>query len=56
VALVHQRGRLHGTEDWLEWHYGLVYTVAEGRIRRIQLYDTPEQALEAAGLRDRPAL
>jgi hypothetical protein len=31
-------------------HYGIVYTVEEGLIRRADFYVPPEQALEAAGL------
>ncbi len=50
VALVHQRGRPHGSKAWLELHYGLLYTVEEGLIRRVEVYGTPEETLEAAGL------
>jgi hypothetical protein len=53
VVVLHQRGRLRGTQDWVELlHYGQVHTVEEGLIRRVQLYATPEEALEAAGLRE----
>jgi ketosteroid isomerase-like protein len=52
VILCHQRGRLQDSQAWVELDYGLVYTVEEGLIRRIQVYDTPEEALEAAGLRE----
>jgi len=52
VALVHQRGRLHESEAWVEAHTGLVYTVEEGLIRRVQVHGTHEEALEAAGLRE----
>ena len=52
MAVAHQRGRLQDSQTWVETFYGLVYTVEEGLIRRIQVYDTPEEALVAAGLRD----
>jgi ketosteroid isomerase-like protein len=50
VAVVHQRGRPHGGDAWVEMRYGLVYTVQRGLIRRVQVYATPEEALEATGL------
>ena len=52
VVLARQRGRLRGTQDWVELYYGLIYTVEDGLIRRVQVYETPEEALEAAGLRE----
>ena len=50
VEITRQRGRLRGSDSWIEWRYGIVYTVEEGLIRRGKLYGTPEEALEAAGL------
>jgi ketosteroid isomerase-like protein len=52
VVHARQRGRLRGTEDWVELDYGLVYTVTDGLIRRVQVYATLDEALEAAGLRE----
>jgi ketosteroid isomerase-like protein len=52
VATFHQRGKLRDSDSWVEMHYGFVYTVEEGLIMRTELYATPEEALEAAGLRD----
>jgi ketosteroid isomerase-like protein len=50
VAVVHQRGRLQGSDSWVEMHYGIVYTVADGHVRRAQVYATPDEALSAVGL------
>ena len=50
VVTLHQRGKPRGSDSWVDMHYGLVYTVEEGLIRRAQFYATPEEALEAAGL------
>jgi ketosteroid isomerase-like protein len=50
VVLLHQRGRPHGSDSWVEMDYGMVYTVERGLISRAIFYATPEQALEAAGL------
>jgi ketosteroid isomerase-like protein len=52
VVTLHQRGKPRGSDSWVDMHYGLVYTVEEGLISRIEFYATPEEALEAAGLRE----
>jgi ketosteroid isomerase-like protein len=52
VAMLHQRGKPHDSDSWVEMHYGIVYTVEEGLISGARFYATPEEALEAAGLRD----
>jgi ketosteroid isomerase-like protein len=52
VVTLHQRGRPHGSDSWVEMDYGLVYTIEEGLISRSDFYATPERALEAAGLRE----
>ena len=52
VATLHQRGKPHGSDSWVEMDYGLVYTVEEGLITRGDFYATPEKALKAAGLRE----
>ena len=52
VATMHQRGKPHGSDAWVAIDYGIVYTVEEGLIRRGKLYPSPEEALEAAGVRD----
>jgi ketosteroid isomerase-like protein len=45
-----QRGRLRGSESWVEFRYGLINTVEGGKITRIHAYSTQKEALEAAGL------
>jgi ketosteroid isomerase-like protein len=50
VATMHQRGKPHGSDSWVELNYGIVYTVEKGLIRRADFYAPPENALEAAGL------
>jgi ketosteroid isomerase-like protein len=52
VVTLHQRGRPRGSESWVEMDYGLVYTVEEGLISRVEFHATPDGALEAAGLRE----
>jgi ketosteroid isomerase-like protein len=50
VVTLHQRGKPHGSDSWVEMDYGLVYTVEEGLISRADFYATPEKAVKAAGL------
>jgi ketosteroid isomerase-like protein len=50
VAFLRQRGRVRSSDSWVEMHYAVLYTFAEGVIQRAQLYTPPERALEAAGL------
>ena len=38
----HARGKLSGSEDWVEWDYGVVYTVEEGLITRVRMYLSQE--------------
>jgi ketosteroid isomerase-like protein len=52
VVTLHQRGKPHSSDSWVEMDYGIVYTVEEGLITRADFYATPEDALEAAGLRE----
>ena len=52
AVTLHQRGKPHGSDSWVEMDYGLVYTVEEGLITRGDFYAIPEKALEAAGLRE----
>jgi ketosteroid isomerase-like protein len=51
VAVVRQRGRLKGADSWVELRFGIVNTVAGGLIRRMAVFATPAEALEAVGLR-----
>jgi ketosteroid isomerase-like protein len=52
VVTLHQRGKPHGSDSWVDMRYGMVYTVEEGLISRVEFFETPEEALEAAGLRE----
>jgi ketosteroid isomerase-like protein len=52
VVTYHQRGKPRGSDSWVEMRYGMIYTVEEGLIRRVKVCTTPEEALEAAGLRE----
>jgi ketosteroid isomerase-like protein len=52
VALVTQRGRPHGSDSEVHLRYGLVFSLDDGLIRRIQAYATAAEAMEAVGLRD----
>ena len=55
VATMHQRGKPHGSDSWVGLHYGVVYTVAEGLVRRADFHAPPEEALEAVGLSEQDA-
>jgi ketosteroid isomerase-like protein len=52
VAVFRQRGRIKGADSWVDLRFGIVNTVAGGLIRRMQLFATPAEALEAVGLRE----
>ena len=55
VVFLHQRGKPHGSDSWVEMHYGIVYTVEQGLIRRADFYAPPKKALEAVGLSEQDA-
>jgi ketosteroid isomerase-like protein len=50
LALLHQSGKPHGSDSTVYLDYGMVCTLEDGRIRRIQTYATLHEAREAAGL------
>jgi ketosteroid isomerase-like protein len=52
VAVLHQRGRAGDVENWVDFRYVTLYTLEGGLIRRARLYQTADDALEAAGLRE----
>jgi len=52
VGIFHQRGKPRDSESWVHMDYGIVYTLEEGLIQRGQMYASPEETLEAAGLRE----
>ena len=45
-----QRGRLRGTDSWVELRLAFLYTIEDGQLVRGEVYATPEEALGAAGL------
>jgi hypothetical protein len=50
-AAVSQRGRPKGSQSWVHLRFGVVWTVADGELKRGRVFRTAEEALEAAGLR-----
>ena len=47
VAMMRQRGRINGTDSWVELRSALLYTIRDHRFERVQLFDTFEAALES---------
>jgi len=52
VTATLQRGRLRGTDSWVELRLAFLYTIEDGQIVRGEVYASPEAALEAAGPAD----
>jgi ketosteroid isomerase-like protein len=52
VAVMQERGKLKGTDTWVEHARGVVYTVGDQRVVRYEEHEDRAQALEAAGLRE----
>jgi ketosteroid isomerase-like protein len=50
VCVLSQSARPRGSGSSVELHYAAVYTVTDGQIRRIDLYESAEQALAAVGV------
>ena len=50
VAVMQERGKLKGSDSWVEHARGVVYTVREQRIVRYEEHEDRARALEAAGL------
>jgi ketosteroid isomerase-like protein len=50
VSIISQRGRPRGSQSWVDLRFGVVWTVAEGEIKRGRVFRTAEEALEAVGL------
>ena len=50
VGTFRQRGKLRGTNDWIDMRYAIVYRLEEGMITGGRLYLNREEGLEAAGL------
>ena len=52
VTVLYQRGRPHGSQAWVDFRIAVVWTVAEGQVKRGQLFRTLEAALEAVERRE----
>jgi ketosteroid isomerase-like protein len=50
VGTFRQRGKLRGSDDWIDMRYAIVYTVEEDLITGGRMYLNREEGLEAAGL------
>jgi ketosteroid isomerase-like protein len=52
VGIVRERGRMKGSDSWVEHVRGVVWTIRAGKVLRYEEYPTKQEALEAAGLRE----
>jgi ketosteroid isomerase-like protein len=50
VAILHQRGRSKATGVPVEMRFAQVWTMRDGKQVRMEMYATPDEGLEAAGL------
>jgi ketosteroid isomerase-like protein len=50
VTIVHQHGRSRTSGVLVDMHFGQVFTIRGGKHHRMQMYASPSEALEAAGL------
>ena len=50
VAAIYQRGRLRGSDSWVENRFGIVFTITDRAIRRALVFRTAEEALQHVGL------
>ena len=52
VMTLIQHGLMRGSDSWVDLRAAFLYTIEDGLIRRIEVYDSAGQALEAAGVRE----
>jgi ketosteroid isomerase-like protein len=52
VTVMRERGRVKGSDAWVEHTRGAVWTIKDQRITRYEEYQDRATALEAAGLRE----
>ncbi len=52
IAILHQRGRSKSTGVSVEMQFAQVWTIRGGKQVRMETYSNPDEALEAAGLRE----
>src|SRR5262245_35424845 len=50
LALLHQRGRIKGTDDPIEQPLGYIARIRDGKLIEVHVYFSWEATLEAAGL------
>ena len=50
LALLQQSGKPHGSDALVHLQYGLLHTVRDRKLRRIEAYASFDEALQAAGL------
>jgi ketosteroid isomerase-like protein len=50
VAVLRQRGRSKATGLPTEMHFAMVWAFRDGKLVRMRMYASPDEALEAAGL------
>ena len=50
VTIIRQQGRSKATGVPVDMHFGQVWTIRDGQQHRAEIYASPEEALEAAGL------
>jgi ketosteroid isomerase-like protein len=50
VVTTVQRGRLRGSDAWVDLRTAFLDTVEDGLIKRIEVYEGRKEALEAVGL------
>jgi ketosteroid isomerase-like protein len=54
VAIVRQRGRSKATGVPVDMYFAQVWTIRDGQQVRMQMYASPDEALEAVGLSEYP--
>jgi ketosteroid isomerase-like protein len=52
VGILHERGKMKGSDAWVEHVRGVVWTIRAGKVLRYDEYPTERDALEAAGVRE----
>jgi len=55
VVIARVRGRGRGSGLPVDWRHGYIWTVRDGQAVRFRWFNQPQEALAAAGLRERPA-
>ena len=50
AAILRQRGRSKTTGLIVDMHFGQLWTIRDGRQAHMEMYASPEETLEAAGL------